>query len=260
MTDDIKLTGGRSQVKRRGDVLLRKANKWSFSVQSFLKHLEEQGFSGAPKVIGSGIDHEGWETLSFIEGEILHPKPWSDEGIVATGLLLKNLHDAAANYVPPKEAVWRPWFGRDLGYRKKIIGHGDFAPWNIISKNKIPIAVIDWENAGPVDPLIELAHACWLNAQLVDDDVAERVGLAPIDDRIYQLKLMIEAYKLPKTKKDEFMEALISIVVFDTADQAIEANITPESSDVAPLWGLAWRARSAGWILRNKKCIEKAFS
>jgi len=32
------------------------------------------------------------------------------------------------------------------------------------------VALIDGELAGPVDPLVELAQACWLNAKL-DDDV-----------------------------------------------------------------------------------------
>jgi hypothetical protein len=260
MPEDIKLTGGRSDVKRRGDLLLRKAEHWSASVQFLLKHLEQKGFSGAPRVISPGIDHDGWETLSFIEGDIVHPKPWSDEGIVTIGLLLKKLHDATSDFMPPRNAIWRPWFGRDLGNRNKIYGHCDFAPWNIISNNNIPFAVIDWENAGPVDPMIELAHACWLNVQLVDDDVAERAGLAPIENRIHQLKLMFEAYGLPKTKKDVFMDALISIVVCDAADQAIEANITPDCQDAAPLWGLAWRARSAAWIIRNQKSVEKAFT
>jgi thiamine kinase-like enzyme len=57
------------------------------------------------------------------------------------------------------------------------MGHCDVAPWNIVARAGMPVALIDWEFAGPVDPLVELAQACWLNAKLHDDIVAEREGL-----------------------------------------------------------------------------------
>lgn len=47
----------------------------------------------------------------------------------------------------------------------------------VAGTDSIPYALIDWEFAGPVDALVEVAHAAWLNAQLHDDDTAERCGL-----------------------------------------------------------------------------------
>ena len=44
----------------------------------------------------------------------------------------------------------------------------------MISRHGNPVALIDWEAAGPVDRLTELAMIAWNNAQLYDDDVAER--------------------------------------------------------------------------------------
>jgi aminoglycoside phosphotransferase (APT) family kinase protein len=35
-----------------------------------------------------------------------------------------------------------------------------------------PVAFINWETAGPVDPLVELAQLTWLNAKLHDDILA----------------------------------------------------------------------------------------
>lgn len=87
----------------------------------------------------------------------------------ALGRMLKELHQATASFVPPADAVWRPWFGRRLG-QPSIIGHCDTGAWNIIARDGMPMALIDWEEAGPVDPLVELAQACWLNALLFDDD------------------------------------------------------------------------------------------
>ena len=52
------------------------------------------------------------------------------------------------------------------------------------------------EYAGPIDPLIELARVCWLFPQLHDDDVAEMVRLPPLEIRVRQLRLLVDAYGL----------------------------------------------------------------
>ena len=41
----------------------------------------------------------------------------------------------------------------------------------------LPVAFIDWTTAGPTDCLDEIAAIAWLNAQLHDDDIAERQSL-----------------------------------------------------------------------------------
>jgi len=42
-------------------------------------------------------------------------------------------------------------------------------------------------------------------------------------------------------------------VMCDTAYQADEAGITKNSDDPEPLCGLAWRARSWAWLVRNRE-------
>ena len=71
-------------------------------------------------------------------------------------------------------------------------------PWNVVAQGGIPVAFIDWEFAGPVDALWELAETAWLNAQLHDDDIAERVGLPPAARRGQQVRLLLDAYGLPR--------------------------------------------------------------
>ncbi|MAG36421.1 MAG: hypothetical protein CL878_09275 [Dehalococcoidia bacterium] len=60
---------------------------------------------------------------------------------------------------PPPHATWGPRFGRPLGGPARVIGHCDVAPWNIVAHNGLPVALIDWDFAGPVDPVVELAQA-----------------------------------------------------------------------------------------------------
>ena len=51
---------------------------------------------------------------------------------------------------------------------------------------------------------------------------------------------------------------MIEFVAHDTAYQVDEASVTPNSKDTEALWGLAWRARSASWMLRNRSELERA--
>jgi hypothetical protein len=47
-----------------------------------------------------------------------------------------------------------------------------------------------------VDPVVELAQMCWLNAKLHDDIVAKREHLPPLADRAPQLAAIVDAYGL----------------------------------------------------------------
>ena len=78
----------------------------------------------------------------------------------------------------------------------------DNAPWNIVARDGMPVAFIDWETAGPVDPLVELAQLAWLNAQ---------PGSPPTR---------------PATRSH--------------------------------CGAVAWRARSAAWMIRNRRILETA--
>ena len=74
---------GSTGVRRQGNVVLRPASPWTPTVHSLLRHLEEVGFTGAPRVVGSGFAPDGRETLSYIEGEFTHPGPWTIEDDIA---------------------------------------------------------------------------------------------------------------------------------------------------------------------------------
>ena len=109
-----------------------------------------------------------------------------------------------------------------------------------------------------MDPLVELAQTCWLNARLFSDDVAEREDLPPLADRARQLGAIVDVYGLSARQRRGFFDRIIEFVVHDTAYQADEAGVTPDSTDQEALWGLAWRARSAAWLLSNRNVIERA--
>ena len=162
----------------------------------------------------------------------------------------------------PSNAVWFPWYGRDLCSTDKVIGHCDLGPWDIVRKSGIPLATIDWDFSGPVDPIWELAHVCWLNAKLHDDIVAEIEGLPPAEDRALQLRAIVDGYDLPAHQRTGLVQKAIEIAIMETAAEADMANIRPDTrpaslaNDVP--WALAWRARAAAWMISNRAILEAA--
>ncbi|MDE8762583.1 aminoglycoside phosphotransferase family protein [Rhizobium sp. CBK13] len=261
MNDEIRLTGGgRTKVTHRDGVVYREGGPWSPTVISLLRHLEVSGFVEAPAVVGAGFDERGRETLSFIEGEFVHPAPWTDEAFPQLGMMLRRLHDATASFKPAENPIWRDWFGRELGEGAFVIGHCDTGPWNIICRSGLPVAFIDWEVAGPVRVDIELAQACWLNAQLYDDDIAERVGLGSATARARQVRLLLDGYGRSSKQREGFLEKLIMFAIHNAAEQAKEAAVTPETTDAEPLWAIAWRTRSASWMLRHRRTLEETLT
>jgi len=250
-----------TNVYRQGNILIKETGNWAPTVHALLNHLEHQGFEAAPRVIGSGFDEHGRETLSFIEGDFIDPGPWSSEACYEIGVLLRKLHHTTATFQPPENAIWRPWFGRQLG-KPSLIGHCDFASWNIVARNGLPYALIDWEYAGPVDPLVELAQVCWLNAKLHDDVVAEIEALPDLTERASHLRAIVDGYGLSQKERQNFVDKIVEFVVFATANEADKAGLmidTPINSiDQQVPWAVAWRARAAAWILKHRSALNDA--
>jgi aminoglycoside phosphotransferase (APT) family kinase protein len=251
---EVPLTGGgRTSVTRGGDVVYRAAGPWSPAVIALLRHLEAAGFDGAPRVVGTGFDAQGRETLSFVPGASLHPYAWPEDAMAAIGALLRRAHDASRGFVPPADARWRPWFGRALGSGPPVFGHCDTGQWNIIARDDQPVALIDWEQAGPVDPLVDLAQTAWLNAHLFDDDLAESLNLPSAADRARRVGLLFDGYGLDRSHRSGVVDLMIAVAVMDTAREAEQAqNTTPEDA----VGAMTWRARSAAWMMRNRSVFD----
>jgi thiamine kinase-like enzyme len=169
--------------------------------------------------------------------------------------LVKNLHNKAKTFEWKKGMEWKKWCLRELG-SPVICSHGDIAPWNIITNGNKIAGLIDWEMAGPMDPMIELARICWLFPQLVDDDLGKLYELPEPKERAGQIRLIADAYGLNEKERRGFFEKILETAICETAHEAIDENITFES--VGKLWGMAWRSRSIYWIWRNKEIIKKA--
>ncbi|MFC7530809.1 aminoglycoside phosphotransferase family protein [Actinoplanes sp. GCM10030250] len=248
--------GGPSHVFRSGGTIKRSARPWTGTIHALLRHLEEAGFAGAPRVAGDGFDADGNEVLTYVEGSIVHPHAWADENVGQVGTLLRDLHTATSGFRPP-DAVWQPWWMHHQG-PDSVIGHCDAGPWHTVARDGVPVAFIDWTLAGPVDRLDEVAATAWWHAQLHDDDIAERHGLPGAATRARQLRLFLDGYGLSRADREGLVSRMIEFAIRDCAAEADRAGITPDSTDPAPLWSLTWRARAARWMIHHRTMLERA--
>lgn len=255
-----------SKARRQGGVVFRRPGPWSPTVIALLRHLEDAGFAGAPRVVGTGFAEDGREVVTFVPGASPQPYAWATEGVAGVGRLLRELHAATTTFKPPADARWQPWFGRALHGSDPVIGHCDTGPWNFIARDGQPVALVDWELAGPVDAVWELAQTAWLNAQLHDDDLAERLNLPEAAARASQLRLILDGYGLPARHRADFLDKMIEYAVHSAREDAIEANVTYETTSAISgggypvLWGITWRTRSASWMLRNRSLLQRAIT
>jgi hypothetical protein len=217
-------------------------------------------------VVGTGFASDGREMVSYIPGASPQPYAWSEDTVAAVGTLLRELHVAAATFRPPSGAQWKPWFGRGLPGSQPVIGHCDTGPWNIIVRDGRPAALVDFEFAGPVDAIWELAQAAWLNAQLHDDDVAEQFGLPDLAGRGRQLRVILDAYGLPARQRGDFVDKMITFAVHSARAEAVEFGVTWQTTAGVTttgypfVWAITWRVRSASWMLTSRTHLRRSVS
>ena len=152
MSEEIPLGGGAltDGVVRLGDTVRRRSSASTPRVREVLLQLERAGFDAAPRWLG--VDEQGREILSWIEGDTfaergrMHPyigEPaervvFSDEQIGASMQLLRRYHDV---------------------FEDRVICHGDYGPWNLVWREGLPAAIIDFDNAYPGDPSDDVGYA-----------------------------------------------------------------------------------------------------
>jgi hypothetical protein len=173
----------------------RHTGPWTPAVHALLAHLEARGFDGAPRVVG--FDEKGREVLTWVEGEA-PVMPWpawmqTEDALVGLARLLRRYHEAVADFAAPPEAQWRRWLGSPGG---PIIRHGDLWPSNVVFRDGVPVALIDWEFAQPGTALDDLVSAAKQWVPLLSDERAAENGWALPVDRAGRLCLFCDAYGL----------------------------------------------------------------
>lgn len=149
---EVPLGGGASLdgVVRVGDTVRRPPQHATQLMRDVLQHLERVGFDAAPRWLG--FDEQGRDVLSWIDGDTfvergrMHPyigEPgdrivFDDRQLTAAFELLRRYHDTFAD---------------------EVICHGDYGPWNLVWRDALPVAIIDFDNVYRGDPADDVGYA-----------------------------------------------------------------------------------------------------
>lgn len=202
---DTFLGGSHSEVVRVGETVHRVARPWASSVHDLLRHLDQEGFDGAPRALG--FDNKGREVLSYIDGEagqgdrlipdqggrfdnLLPAFVWRDEALARLGALIREYHDAAATML---------WSDREWCFEPRepveTVCHNELKPSNTIFRCGVPVAFIDWDTAAPGPRAWDLGFAAWFWVPFWRDEKCRAAGLPlGVAEKARRFRLLLEAY------------------------------------------------------------------
>lgn len=248
-------TANRGRVHRVGDTVRRPLRRTTPAVHALLRHLEDVGFDGAPRVLG--VDDDGREVLSYIPGQAVTAPapPWglTDAALRSVGRLLRRFHDAVAGF-DPRPHAWSA--SAPEPFASGGITHNDPNLDNVVFRDGRAVALIDFDLAAPGDPVWDVAGTARLWAPLRDpsDTTDDRRHREPA-----RLRILVDAYGLDDAGRDRLPAAVLghhdwmTALVGDGAARGVPG--------FAEYWTPDARARAErtrGWLEREAQTIATA--
>ena len=135
---------------------------------------------GASRLLG--IDDQGREILTYIEGEVFvgpeevgdRVRILTDPQLASAGRLIRRFHDATA--------------GTSFAGVAEVVCHPDLVQHNIVFQGEEAVAIIDWdEDVAPGSRIFDLSHAVWCLAE-----IGEQGG--PVADQAHRARIVCDAY------------------------------------------------------------------
>ncbi|HEY8199723.1 MAG TPA: phosphotransferase [Actinomycetota bacterium] len=241
---------------RIGSTVRRPVGSYTPAVHAYLRHLEKVGFEGSPRV--HGIDSEGREVLDFIPGDVPHsPLPaWAgtDGALASLARLLRRLHDAAASFSPPPEAVWhepQP----PMTYAGTRVCHNDLVPDNVVFRDGQAVAFIDFDLSAPVDPIWDVAVAIrhWLPVRAEPDLERAHLDREPGP----RLALFCDAYGLSAHDRSRLLDAVLECTRYAHDYVQMKAAAGERAWIRAMAEGRCERhLRSSHWLTSNRQELQ----
>jgi aminoglycoside phosphotransferase (APT) family kinase protein len=164
-------------IVRIGDTVRRPVRPFTLTVQAYLAHLRSVGFTGAPAPLG--IDEQGREVLSYVPGDVprepLPPETAGEVVLAVLARLIRRLHDASQGWTPPPDAVWGIQRSGanvppSVDGHPELVSHRDYCPGNVVFRDGLPAALIDFDLARPTTRLYDIANALYWWAPLYDQE------------------------------------------------------------------------------------------
>lgn len=220
------------RVVRVGPHVLRPSSPHTGSVHTFLRAVGEAGFRGAAMPVG--IDEDGRERLAFIDGEVPVPPypPWSqsDTALASIARLLRGLHAAARGF-DPQGLTWNDALADPAG--GTLVCHNDVELSNVVFRDGVAVALLDFEFAAPGRPVYDLAHLARLCVPIDDELDQARLGWRPAD-RPARLRLVADAYGLDRAGRAELLSAMDDAIA--RIEAAVRRSVGAGDPNAVELW------------------------
>ncbi|SDN03513.1 aminoglycoside phosphotransferase family protein [Allokutzneria albata] len=197
--EEVLSGGNMTSVVKVRDTVRRASGPWTPAVHALLGHLRRRGFDRAPEALG--VDERGRENISLLPGSVAtYPLPehvLSDRTLVAVAELLREYHDATADFVPPTGAHWQ-WPSHEP---VEVLCHNDFAPYNLMFEGDRLTGVIDFDTASPGPRVWDLAYTAYRFVPLTDPANPD-VPYPGIAEQRRRLELFVRSYGFAITPAD----------------------------------------------------------
>jgi aminoglycoside phosphotransferase (APT) family kinase protein len=217
----VPLAGGRltAGVVRCGDTVRRPSGAASAATEALLVALERRGFAGAPRFLGR--DDRGRDVLSWVPGDVVPRwRRFPDDAVHAAGALLRAFHDATDG----------------------VVCHGDPGPHNAIFRDGQPVVWIDFDLAGPGDPLADVAYAAWSWC------LSSKPERGPLEAQVAQVRALCDGYRLPDRQR--LVDAILARLDVNVAFWAARVD-DPRADEI-----VAWTRRERAFVLAGRAAFH----
>jgi hypothetical protein len=262
--EEVLAEHGVTRVIRIGPTVRRPVRPFTATVQAFLRHLHAAGISFVPEPLG--YDELGREMLSYVDGVVpVDPLPdWAVSDSALTGLasLIRRLHDAAEGWAPPADAVWGGIPGQGnvsvpaLFDVPELVAHQDYCPGNVVFRDGVPAALIDFDLARPTTRVTDCVNALYWWAPLLDP--RDRPAAVREADVALRCRLFADAYRMSRDQR-----AKVPTVAAQRARNSMVAMRA--AAEVDPVFRRWWDdglhgklQRASRWLDRNVDAIAAA--
>ncbi|MFT4136130.1 GNAT family N-acetyltransferase [Microbacterium sp.] len=227
-------------VRIDGDTVVRPVKPWTATVHSLLRHLHDAGLP-VPEPFGIDAGFERVRLVRGAAGQDCWPHQLETSSVASAGRLLRRLHDATQDWMPPADAVWAvPVEAPSDG----VICHGDFQPANLAWRDGVAVGAFDWDDARPAPRISDIAYALeYLTPFETDSAELARRGFRGRPARRERIEAFLDGYGW-----DQPFDVVEAVATRQqrAIDEVVlhgEGGHEPAATWVAAGWPERWKAK-----------------
>jgi aminoglycoside phosphotransferase (APT) family kinase protein len=156
----------------------------------------------------------------------------TDDALASTAALLRRFHDSTVGFVAPEEATWSEELA-DLGGAAEVICHNDVCPENVVFRDGLAVALLDFEFAAPGRRAFDVAAMARMCVPIEMEADAARTGRGGLDP-VARLAVVADAYGLDHDQRTELVGALAAQI--DTAGEFVRRRVERGEPAFIEMW------------------------